>query len=175
MCGKPPWSWRPDWAVGGYHPSGTVAPMYAFAGGGARWQQAGALMSALDGPKTRVALALGLAALALILLRSGNEAPIGVAQMELMFRERLEDLLSVRPRTKEIVGLPALFFFLAYFHNRKPPSIVLVLLGSVCHLHTPIAISLIRALLGALLGVVMGSIAYGLYAAYLAAVRKLKH
>ncbi|HLB45033.1 MAG TPA: asparaginase [Candidatus Limnocylindrales bacterium] len=43
-------------------PSGTVAPMYAFAGGGARWQQAGALMSALDGPKTRVALALGLAA-----------------------------------------------------------------------------------------------------------------
>jgi hypothetical protein len=127
---------------------------------------------------------LGLAALALILLRSGNEAPIGVAQMELVFRERLEDLLSVRPRTKEIVGLPALFFFLAYFHNRKPPSIVLALLGSValtsvvntfCHLHTPIAISLVRALLGALLGIVAGSIAYGIYAGYLGAIRKLQH
>lgn len=43
-------------------PAGTVAPIYAFPGGGATWQQAGALLSMLDGPKTRVALALGLAA-----------------------------------------------------------------------------------------------------------------
>ena len=43
-------------------PSGTVAPLYAFHGGGLSWQRAGALRSALDGPKTRVALALGLAA-----------------------------------------------------------------------------------------------------------------
>ncbi len=41
---------------------GTVDPIYAFPGGGATWQQAGALMSTLDGPKTRVCLALGLAA-----------------------------------------------------------------------------------------------------------------
>jgi L-asparaginase len=41
---------------------GAVSPIYAFPGGGATWKQAGALMSALDGPKTRVALALGLAA-----------------------------------------------------------------------------------------------------------------
>jgi L-asparaginase len=43
-------------------PTGTVVPMYAFPGGGATWQRAGALLSSLDGPKTRVALALGLAA-----------------------------------------------------------------------------------------------------------------
>ena len=43
-------------------PAGTVAPIYAFPGGGATWQHAGALLSMLDGPKTRVALALGLAA-----------------------------------------------------------------------------------------------------------------
>lgn len=43
-------------------PAGTVAPIYASPGGGVKWKQAGALMSALDGPKTRVALALGLAA-----------------------------------------------------------------------------------------------------------------
>ena len=43
-------------------PTGTVAPGYAFPGGGATWQRAGALLSVHDGPKTRVAVALGLAA-----------------------------------------------------------------------------------------------------------------
>lgn len=43
-------------------PTGTVSPAYAFPGGGATWQRAGALMSTLDGPRSRVALALGLAA-----------------------------------------------------------------------------------------------------------------
>jgi L-asparaginase len=41
---------------------GVVAPTYAFPGGGAKWHQAGALPSVFDGPKTRVALALGIAA-----------------------------------------------------------------------------------------------------------------
>ncbi|HEY5521496.1 MAG TPA: asparaginase [Candidatus Limnocylindrales bacterium] len=41
---------------------GVVAPLYAFPGGGATWQRAGAILSAFDGPKSRVALALGLAA-----------------------------------------------------------------------------------------------------------------
>jgi L-asparaginase len=41
---------------------GTVAPLYAFPGGGANWQRAGALLSTFDGPKSRVILALGLAA-----------------------------------------------------------------------------------------------------------------
>lgn len=41
---------------------GTVAPTYAFPGGGAMWQRAGALPSIYDGPKTRVILALALAA-----------------------------------------------------------------------------------------------------------------
>ena len=41
---------------------GTVQSWYAFPGGGAMWQRAGALPSAYDGPKSRVILALGLAA-----------------------------------------------------------------------------------------------------------------
>jgi L-asparaginase len=41
---------------------GTVDPLYAFPGGGATWQQAGILISKLDGPKSRVALAVALAA-----------------------------------------------------------------------------------------------------------------
>jgi L-asparaginase len=42
--------------------TGSVAPIYAFPGGGAQWQRAGAIMSRYDGLKSRVALALGLAA-----------------------------------------------------------------------------------------------------------------
>jgi L-asparaginase len=42
--------------------AGTVDPIYAFPGGGATWKKAGAILSMLDGPKTRVALALALAA-----------------------------------------------------------------------------------------------------------------
>jgi L-asparaginase len=42
--------------------AGTVDPAYAFPGGGATWQRAGVILSSLDGPKSRVALALALAA-----------------------------------------------------------------------------------------------------------------
>ena len=41
---------------------GSVTPVYAFPGGGATWARAGVLISRLDALKTRVALALGLAA-----------------------------------------------------------------------------------------------------------------
>ncbi len=43
-------------------PTGEVAPDYAFPGGGATWRKAGAILSSLDGPKSRVALALALSA-----------------------------------------------------------------------------------------------------------------
>src|SRR4051794_17099650 len=42
--------------------TGTVVPLYAFPGGGATWQRAGAILSTYDGPKSRIALSLGLAA-----------------------------------------------------------------------------------------------------------------
>lgn len=44
-------------------PSGAVVPAYAFAGGGANWARAGAIIAGhLCGPKARVALALGVGA-----------------------------------------------------------------------------------------------------------------
>jgi L-asparaginase len=44
-------------------PSGSASPDYAFPGGGATWQRAGAILAGhLGGPKARVALALGLGA-----------------------------------------------------------------------------------------------------------------
>jgi L-asparaginase len=43
--------------------AGSVAPLYGFPGGGRAWQDAGAMLAGwLSGPKTRVALALGLGA-----------------------------------------------------------------------------------------------------------------
>jgi L-asparaginase len=41
---------------------GSVEPIYAFPGGGAAWERAGALLSRLSGPKARIALGLGLGA-----------------------------------------------------------------------------------------------------------------
>ncbi len=44
-------------------PAGAVSPAYAFRGGGATWLREGALLAGhLSGPKTRIALALGLGA-----------------------------------------------------------------------------------------------------------------
>jgi L-asparaginase len=43
-------------------PSGTAQPAYGFPGGGAQWARAGAIVAGLDGPKCRIALALGLGA-----------------------------------------------------------------------------------------------------------------
>ena len=44
-------------------PSGAASPEYAFPGGGATWQRAGAILAGhLTGPKARVALAVGLGA-----------------------------------------------------------------------------------------------------------------
>lgn len=60
-------------------PHGTVDPIYAFPGGGVTWKQAGALLSMLDGPKSRVALCIGLAGRlerdALAALLSGEPGP----------------------------------------------------------------------------------------------------
>lgn len=43
-------------------PTGIVAPLYAFPGGGRTWERAGAVLSVFDGPKSRVALSLGIGA-----------------------------------------------------------------------------------------------------------------
>jgi L-asparaginase len=44
-------------------PAGRASPVYAFPGGGATWVRAGAMLTGmLNGPKARIALALGLGA-----------------------------------------------------------------------------------------------------------------
>jgi len=114
---------------------------------------------------------IGLAIVGVILLRSGNDPGIGVSSTELGFRALLNKVLSVRPRTKEFLfGHPLLVIglALAYSGRRKPLPLFLLagaigqasLLNTFCHIHTPLVISVTRALLGLVLGGVIGGIAY---------------
>lgn len=115
-----------------------------------------------------VALFVGLAAVALLVLRSGNDPGVGVSDLELRFRVLLDRILGVRPRTKEFaVGHPALLLGLAMavaprWRIWAFPLILLGMIGqsgmlnSFCHLHTPIRLTLIRTFNGLWLGGLIG-------------------
>jgi len=126
---------------------------------------------------------IGLAALAVILLRSGNEAPLKVGHAESSLRQTLENLLSVRPRNKEMIGHPFFVLFLAKFYRRTRPVLlffVLGLLGQVsivntfCHFHTPIELSVERALIGIAIGAAIGAAILLIELAYLRAFKRRK-
>ncbi len=96
--------------------------------------------------------------------RTGNSG--SVSDLELAFRQWLENTLYVRPRTKEfLIGFP--FFVLALYVmgiNRKWGSILLVpgvigflsIVNTFTHLHIPLAVSVLRTLYSVSLGFVIG-------------------
>jgi len=105
--------------------------------------------------------------LLLIVLRTGNEAGVGVSPLELKFRALLDQILVVRPRTKEFLfGHPLLILGLALSAlGRRRWGTPLVVMGSIgqmsmintfCHIHTPLAVSIIRTINGLLWGGVIG-------------------
>lgn len=113
---------------------------------------------------------LGLAALAFMAMRTGNDAPGGVSGAELKLRSLLERFFVVRPRSKEIfLGHPALLLGL-FMENRedersKTAAAVLLGIGAIgqtsivntlCHLHTPLQIGLLRIAVGLVLGAIIG-------------------
>lgn len=113
-----------------------------------------------------LALALAAAALLLLLIRTGNEAG-AVSAPELKLRSLLDQVLIVRPRTKEfLIGHPALFVALALLpvagRNLWAPLLVLGAVGQVsivntfCHIHTPLAVSLLRTFNGLWIGALVG-------------------
>jgi hypothetical protein len=137
------------------------------------------LKQSLKEPITWGAMALGLfilAALGLMMLRTGNDNPNTVSGGELAFRGILEQMLPVRPRTKEfILGFPALLFGLFILHAAKYDPVRLgkfsgwvslcIMLGFVgltdsvntlCHLHTPVAVSFLRDVIGLVIGALIG-------------------
>ncbi len=137
------------------------------------------LRGSLRAPITWGTALLGLVVLTVLLVmvaRSGNDGPAGVSGGELAFRGLLEDLLPVRPRTKEfLVGFPALAVGFAWLASAgyDPARLkgrggwvaLLMLLGGIaltdvvntfCHLHTPLAVSGMRVLLGFVFGAALG-------------------
>ena len=118
---------------------------------------------------TLVALVL-LAGAAYWVLRTGNAPRAATAGAERAVREALEQLLVFRPRTKEfLLGHPALLLggFLRAV-GRPRYVIALAIVGAVgqvsmvntfCHIHTPIAATVLRTGYGLALGVVLGVLA----------------
>ncbi len=105
--------------------------------------------------------------LAIVLIRSGNDAGAAVSGIELKFRALLDTILPVRPRTKEfLIGHPALFLGIAAaLGGRRNLAAVLLVIGTIgevslvntfCHIHTPIALSVMRVFIGEIIGLVIG-------------------
>lgn len=120
-----------------------------------------------------IALIVSLA-LVLMLIRTGNEAPSAVSEIELRLRALLENLMNVRPRTKEfLIGHPALVVALALLiSNRRTWLPLAMLLGAIgqvsvvntfCHLHSPLAVSLLRVAWGAAIGIALGLLLLALF------------
>lgn len=104
---------------------------------------------------------IALGALGIVVLRSGNDGPLGPLSIEMLFRGGLEETFGLRPRTKELLGHPllVLFFLSLPWRNRVGVMFALAgLLGQVsilntfCHLHTPLLLTAQRVGLGLLLG-----------------------
>lgn len=98
--------------------------------------------------------------------RTGNSG--SVTELELTFRQWLENTLYVRPRTKEfLIGFP--FFVLALYVmgiNKKWGTILLIpgvigflsIMNTFTHLHIPVSVSLLRTLYSTVLGFAIGLI-----------------
>ena len=109
-----------------------------------------------------------------VLARSGNQSDITPSAFELALRSHLTTILPVRPRFKEFVlGFPALMLVPALVPSDRArwgwlfALAIGVGLGDVVdtfsHLHTALAISLLRLFNGAVIGIVVGAIAVVAY------------
>ncbi len=115
------------------------------------------------------AVVIVLAAVGFVVTRSGNQPLVLPSLLEVKARELLESALAVRPRTKEfLLGHPALMLSVVLAVRGRRAWLPLVgaiaslgqvsLLNTFCHFHTPLYVSILRALNGLWLGVVLGVI-----------------
>ena len=105
-------------------------------------------------------------ALLIYLSRTGNESAV-ISPLELSFRNFLDSILGVRPRTKEfLLGHPLmlLLLYLGYKNNNYLPLLMggaigqISLINTYAHIHTPLAVSLLRSFHGLWLGILIGVI-----------------
>lgn len=112
---------------------------------------------------------LALGTLGLLVARSGNFT-LPVPGFEKYFRNWLEMLLYIRPRTKEfLVGYPLLFLSAYYyFKGQRQWLWLLAALGAIApisvfnsfsHIHTPLMVSVLRTFNGLALGIIVSLIA----------------
>jgi hypothetical protein len=106
--------------------------------------------------------------------RSGNQSDIAPSSFELALRAHLTSILSVRPRFKEfLVAFPALMLVpvLTAPDRRRFGWLVILAIGmglgdvvdTFSHLHTPLAISVLRVVNGVVLGAIVGTAVVALY------------
>lgn len=106
--------------------------------------------------------------------RSGNQSDIAPSSFELAVRAHLTTLLSVRPRFKEfLLGFPILMLLpsLRAIDRRWFGWVVVLAIGvglgdvvdTFSHLHTPLAISILRLINGMVLGAIVGTVVLAIY------------
>lgn len=97
-------------------------------------------------------------------IRSGNSGQ--ASSLELSFRNWLEDVLYVRPRTKEfLIGFPAFLLGLYLSDKSKWLGRIFVIVGTIgflsivntfSHIHIPLAISVLRTVYSLVFGYIIG-------------------
>jgi len=135
------------------------------------------LKAAMRNPLTWASafLAIGiLIGLAFMSTRTGNDNPAGVSDLELKVRNVLDAVLFVRPRTKSflighpllIVGIGLLLLQRKKNLQKLAPWTAIALTGgavgqtdlvnTLCHIHTPVLLSLIRNAVALVPGSIIG-------------------
>lgn len=114
----------------------------------------------------KVVLLAGIAliALGIYVIRTGNVGTSLVLGFEQQMRDALQNVLGVRPRTKEfLIGHPFTLFILYYGLSKKNwllilPAIIgqVSLVNTYAHIHTPVVISMIRSFNGLWIGIIFG-------------------
>ncbi len=102
--------------------------------------------------------------------RTGHETNVQPADLELIVRNFLENILIARPRTKEfLMAFPAIFAAV-YAANKKIPfateAFMLIavigtssIINTFCHIRTPLYLSIDRTLISMAFGIVIGAAA----------------
>ena len=126
--------------------------------------------------KDLIAVFIVIAALAILIIRSGHSTGMPVSDLEVRLREWLEDTFYARPRSKEIfLGHPFFILMVAAFLKKFPKKILFVLtiiatigqssmVETFAHVHTPIMVSFMRGIDGLIPGAIFGAI--GILAIY---------
>ena len=157
------YAWQAETLQDTYHPETRALSGY--------WQRLLTLWQAPIRYGDIALIFIALGAVGVVLLRSGNDSPLDILSLEAWMRQGLEQLLVVRPRTKELLGHPLLVLFFLSLPWRNRLGLLLVLggmlgqvsiLNTFCHLHTPLLLTLERVGLGLGIGLASGLIWGGL-------------